>query len=116
MFIDVKNWPLLRDWYNVFAFFHTEGRQPSLYEVFKISWTGLVSRSVFSLSSHSGISSGPWALVGLIVESFFNTEAAVKINVDSEGSFESRVGSASVAGSPSLVRGKPSLALFEGLC
>ena len=75
----------------MFASFHTEEKRPSLYEVFKISWTGFVSRSAFSLSSHPGIPSGPWALVGLMVESFLNTEAAVTINVDSEGRFESSV-------------------------
>ena len=42
----------------MFASFHTEGRRSSLYEVFKISWTGLVSRSAFSLSSHPDMSSG----------------------------------------------------------
>ena len=74
--------------------FRAEGRQPSWYEVFKISWTGLVSRSAFFLSSHPGIPSGPWSLVGLTAESFLNTdlEAAVTVNVDSEERFESRVG------------------------
>ena len=96
----------------IFASFHTEGRRPSLYEVFKISWTGLVSRSAFSLSSHPGISSGPWVLVGLMAESFLNTEAAVTINVDSEGRFESRVWFC-VSGWKSFIgERKPSLTRF----
>ena len=97
MFIDVKKWPLLRDRYNV-RFFPFGGDLPKKvfkenadlltnpvrdflntsykYEVFKKSRTGLVSRSAFSLSSHPGMSSGHWALVGLMVESFLNMERA----------------------------------------
>ncbi len=59
------------------AFFQDCGKQTSLNEEFRISFTGSANSSAFSFNSQLGIPSGPLALVGLSFVNFIKTSCLV---------------------------------------
>ena len=61
------------------ASFQDWGSQASEYEQLRISVTNWACKSAFSFKSHAGMPSGPKALAGLRVVSFFRTQNSVTV-------------------------------------